>query len=77
MKKLLIYLIRIYQIIPFTGHKMCRFYPTCSEYMIEAIDRFGTWQGIKMGLKRIKRCRPYGDMGYDPVPLKEENFEKN
>lgn len=77
MKKILIYLIRAYQIIPFLGHKMCRFTPTCSEYMIEAINTYGALKGIKMGLKRIKRCRPYGDVGYDPVPPKEENFEKN
>ncbi len=56
---------------------MCRFTPTCSEYMIEAINTYGALKGIKMGLKRIKRCRPYGDVGYDPVPPKEENFEKN
>ncbi len=77
MKKLLIYLIRLYQIIPFMGHDMCRFRPTCSEYMIEAINTHGVIKGVKLGLKRIKRCRPYGDVGYDPVPPKEENFEKN
>ncbi len=77
MKKLLIYLIRIYQIIPFMGHKMCRFVPTCSEYMIEAINEYGAIKGVKMGLKRIKRCHPYGEVGYDPVPPKEEKLEKN
>ena len=56
---------------------MCRFQPTCSEYMIEAINTYGISKGVKLGLKRIKRCRPYGDMGYDPVPVKEENIEKN
>ncbi|MBE6148625.1 MAG: membrane protein insertion efficiency factor YidD [Firmicutes bacterium] len=75
MKLIIIYLIRGYQIIPFNGHKMCRFTPTCSEYMIEAISKFGIIKGIKLGIKRIKRCRPFGDYGYDPVPLKEENFE--
>lgn len=77
MKKIFIYLIRAYQITPFIGHKMCRFTPSCSEYMIEAINTYGVIKGVKMGLKRIKRCRPYGDVGYDPVPTKEENFEKN
>ena len=72
MKYIIIYLIRGYQIVPFSGHKMCRFNPTCSEYMIEAISAFGVIKGIKLGLKRIKRCRPGGDFGYDPVPLKEE-----
>ena len=61
--------------MPFIGHKMCRFTPTCSEYMIEAIYKFGIIKGIKLGIKRIKRCRPNGDYGYDPVPLKEENIE--
>lgn len=74
MKLIITYLIRGYQIIPFIGHKMCRFTPTCSEYMIEAINRFGVIKGLKLGIKRIKRCRPYGDCGDDPVPTKEEKF---
>ena len=74
MKIIIIYLIRGYQIIPFIGHKMCRFTPTCSEYMIEAITNYGIIKGLKLGIKRIKRCRPFGDCGYDPVPLKEEKF---
>lgn len=67
-------MIRGYQIIPLSSHNMCRFTPTCSEYMIQSIERYGVIKGIKLGLKRIKRCRPGGDFGYDPVPLKEENF---
>lgn len=76
MKLIIIYLIRGYQIIPFSGHKACRFTPTCSEYMIKAIEDYGIIKGIKLGIKRIKRCRPFGDYGYDPVPLKEEKIEK-
>lgn len=72
MKKIIIYLIRAYQITPFIGHKMCRFRPTCSEYMIEAINYYGLKKGLALGIKRIKRCRPYGDFGYDPVPKEEE-----
>lgn len=71
MKTLIIYLIRAYQITPFIGHKMCRFTPTCSEYMIEAINQYGVIKGIKLGIRRLKRCRPYGDMGYDPVQNEE------
>lgn len=68
MKKIIIYLIRGYQVIPFIGHKMCRFTPTCSEYMIEAIDKYGVKKGLVLGLKRLKKCHPKGDYGYDPVP---------
>lgn len=68
MKKVLIYLIRIYQIIPFIGHNMCRFSPSCSEYMAQAINKYGVKKGIKLGIKRIKRCKSHGDFGYDPVP---------
>ena len=74
MKFLIIYLIRIYQIIPFSGHKMCRFSPTCSEYTIEALEKYGTIKGLKLGFKRIIKCRPMGEFGYDPVPNKEEKF---
>ncbi len=70
MKKGIIFIIHCYQIIPFASHNLCRFTPTCSEYMIEAIEKFGIKKGIKLGLKRIKRCRPKGDFGYDPVPDK-------
>ena len=72
MKKIIIYIIRGYQVFPFIGHKMCRFTPSCSEYMIQAIEHYGVIKGIKLGLKRIKKCRPYGLCGYDPVPLKED-----
>lgn len=74
MKKIIIYLIRGYQIIPFSGHNMCRFTPTCSEYMIQAIERFGTIKGLKLGFKRLLKCHPYGKAGYDPIPNKEENL---
>ncbi len=68
MKRIIIYLLRGYQVIPFIGHNMCRFTPTCSEYMIEAIDKYGVKKGLVLGIKRLKRCHPKGDYGYDPVP---------
>ena len=71
MKKILIFFIRCYQIIPFASHNLCRFIPTCSEYMIEAINTYGIKKGISLGLKRIKRCHPHGDFGFDPLPKKE------
>lgn len=71
MKRLFIYLIRIYQIIPFNSHNMCRFTPTCSEYMIGCLEEHGLIKGLKLGIKRILKCRPKGEFGYDPVPKKE------
>lgn len=71
MKKILISLIRVYQKIPGPWHQKCRHIPTCSNYMIEALERFGFWKGFLLGLKRIIRCNPWGDYGYDPVPLQK------
>ena len=47
----------------------CRYSPTCSQYMIEAIDEWGL-KGVWLGLKRISRCHPWGGHGFDPVPKK-------
>jgi putative membrane protein insertion efficiency factor len=52
----------------------CRFTPTCSEYMIEAIKLHGTLKGIYLGLKRIIRCNPWGKCGHDPVPAQKKNY---
>ena len=45
----------------------CRFEPTCSEYMIEAVTKYGTARGMWLGLKRLGRCQPFSQGGYDPV----------
>lgn len=71
MKKVIIKLIRLYQATPLESHQYCRHTPTCSEYMIGCIENFGVLKGLKMGLKRILKCRPLGTYGYDPVPKKE------
>lgn len=71
MKKVIIKLIRLYQAAPLESHQYCRHIPTCSEYMIGCIENFGVLKGLKMGLKRILKCRPLGTYGYDPVPKKE------
>ena len=68
MKYLIVGVIKIYQYLPLNSHKLCRFNPTCSEYMIEAIKKYGTIKGLYLGIKRILRCHPKGKYGYDPVP---------
>jgi uncharacterized protein len=45
----------------------CRFLPTCSEYAMEAVEKYGTLKGVWMGVKRISRCHPFHSGGYDPV----------
>ena len=69
MKKIIIALIKFYQKVPGYHHSSCHFYPTCSNYMKEAITRYGLLTGLKLGIKRLFRCHPYGKFGYDPVPI--------
>jgi len=73
MKSCLKYLIKAYQwmISPFLGPR-CRFYPTCSQYAIEAIDRHGAWRGTRLALKRLVKCHPFHEGGLDPVPETEQ-----
>ncbi|MCI5846950.1 MAG: membrane protein insertion efficiency factor YidD [Candidatus Limiplasma sp.] len=69
MKRLLLWLIRLYRryVSPHTP-PACRFTPTCSQYALTAIDRFGAVKGGWLALKRILRCNPFCRGGYDPVP---------
>ncbi|MBQ7105163.1 MAG: membrane protein insertion efficiency factor YidD [Bacilli bacterium] len=69
MKKVLIGVVKVYQKIPGPWHDSCRHIPTCSNYMIEAIDKHGSLKGTYLGIKRICRCNPWGTSGYDPVPV--------
>lgn len=64
-----LWLIRVYQrlLSPVLGAR-CRFHPTCSSYTLEAIERHGLWRGGWLSLRRIMRCHPFADGGYDPVP---------
>ncbi|MEZ5308232.1 MAG: membrane protein insertion efficiency factor YidD [Pyrinomonadaceae bacterium] len=68
MKFLLIEFIRIYKLMisPFLPPS-CRFTPTCSEYALEAIQKYGAVRGTWMGTKRICRCQPFSKGGFDPV----------
>ena len=74
MKKVLIKMIRIYQKIPLKCHSNCRFYPTCSNYAIEAIDTYGSCKGVYLSIKRILKCNPLSKNIYDPVPMKEDKI---
>ena len=65
----LLALLRIYKLFVsplFTGS--CRFHPSCSDYMAEAVARFGATRGAWLGFRRLIRCLPFGGHGYDPVP---------
>ncbi|MBH36475.1 MAG: membrane protein insertion efficiency factor YidD [Gammaproteobacteria bacterium] len=66
---LLILPIKLYQILlsPLIGPS-CRFTPTCSNYAIEAINKYGPIKGFWLSIKRISKCHPWGDSGHDPVP---------
>jgi putative membrane protein insertion efficiency factor len=69
MKHVLIFLIKIYQntfsrVLP----PSCRFYPSCSQYGVEALQKYGVFKGGWLTVKRIARCHPLNPGGYDPVP---------
>ena len=69
MKKLMLALIRFYQreISPLYPPR-CRYIPTCSEYALEAVEKYGALKGGWLALKRLLRCHPFHKGGYDPVP---------
>lgn len=74
LRKIFILPIKFYQlsISPLLGSK-CRYTPTCSHYMIDAIEEWGILKGGWMGIKRISSCHPWGGHGYDPVPKKDSS----
>jgi uncharacterized protein len=74
MKRIPIFFILMYQkfISPLL-RPSCRFHPTCSEYSIQAIAKYGAARGIFLSLKRILRCNPWGGSGLDPIPGEKEN----
>lgn len=73
MNKLLILLIKAYKLFVsplfrFLFGEACRYQPNCSEFTIEALEKYGTIEGLRLGFHRISRCHPLGGSGYDPVP---------
>lgn len=77
MKNLLLSVIRFYRkyISPHLP-PMCRYYPTCSCYAIEAIETHGAFKGFLLALWRVLRCNPFSHGGYDPVPPKREKKKR-
>ena len=73
LKKFIISLVRFYQrnISPLSPPS-CRYSPSCSEYMVQAVKKYGALKGSLMGIARILRCHPFVKGGYDPVP---EHFQ--
>lgn len=70
MKKIILALIRFYRknISPMKHGPVCRFRPTCSEYALEAVEKYGAVKGSFLALKRLLKCHPFHKGGYDPVP---------
>ena len=77
MKKVLLALIKFYRsaISPHTAPH-CKYIPTCSQYGLEAIERFGAFKGLALTIWRILRCNPFSKGGYDPVPEKHKKTGK-
>lgn len=70
MKKILLGFIIFYRkfISPMKGYSSCKFYPTCSTYALEAVEKYGAFKGGYLAIKRVLRCNPFSRGGYDPVP---------
>ncbi|MBP3238935.1 MAG: membrane protein insertion efficiency factor YidD [Lachnospiraceae bacterium] len=70
MKKILIVIIKFYRrhLSKLKGKPTCIYYPTCSQYAIEALEKYGALKGSYLAFRRILRCHPFHKGGYDPVP---------
>ncbi len=69
MRKLLTFIIKLYKrVVSPLLPPACRFLPTCSEYAIEAIEKYGALKGSYLALRRVLRCHPLCESGFDPVP---------
>ncbi|MFN3918332.1 MAG: membrane protein insertion efficiency factor YidD [Flavobacteriales bacterium] len=70
---LAIFPVRVYQwVISPLFPSSCRYEPTCSQYMAEAMSEWGVLRGWWMGIRRLARCHPWGGCGYDPIPKREK-----
>ena len=69
MKYIAIFIIKLYQKIPGNWHNYCKFKPTCSEYAIGVFNEFGFIKGLYLTIKRIIKCNPKSNGGYDPIPI--------
>jgi putative membrane protein insertion efficiency factor len=67
MKRVAVQAIRLYQYIRKSLPPVCRFTPSCSQYALEAIEKYGLLKGLFLAVKRILRCHPFSRGGYDPV----------
>jgi len=69
LSRVLIVCVRVWQLAlsPFVGAS-CRFYPSCSAYAVEALERHGAWRGSRLAVRRLTRCHPFHGGGLDPVP---------
>ncbi|HNR13418.1 MAG TPA: membrane protein insertion efficiency factor YidD [Thermodesulfobacteriota bacterium] len=77
MRTIVVIIIKAYQLfISPLFPPSCRFYPTCSEYAIRAIEAHGILKGFVLSARRILKCHPFNPGGWDPVPPKISNFER-
>ncbi len=72
ISRILLLLLKTYQKTRFLRQPSCRFYPSCSQYMVEAIECHGVFMGLKLGTIRLCKCHPFNDGGVDEVPLSIE-----
>ncbi len=71
IKNFIIKLIKMYQRAPLSSHSSCKYYPTCSNYAIKALEQHGLIKGLGLSIWRILRCNPFSKGGIDNVPVKK------